>query len=194
MKHLRKMNARSICVLAGCVLVAAALIWAGVWYASAAFFASRCQTYTEILRAAMPPVQNAVPEAQADNRMPVLSIDGKDFVALIEFPAYNAELPVCNDWGEPNRYPCRFAGSAYDGTLVIGSTDGFGQMAFAEMLSVGDRVHLTDMTGSRYVYHITDIQISANANREMLCNGEGELTLFVKSAMDFDYRIIRCKA
>ena len=193
MKHFRKLNARRVCVLAGCVLVVAALVWAGVWYGSAAVYASRCQAYTQTLRKAMPPIQSAVPEARTDNRMPVLSAEGKDFIGLIQFPAYNAELPVCDDWGTPSRYPCRFTGSAYDGTLVIGSTDRTGQMDFAEMLSVGDTVYLTDVTGARYAYRITDIQISAHADRETLCAGEGKLTLFVKNTMGFDYRIIRCE-
>lgn len=194
MKRISKMNARSWCLLVGCILIVAALVWGGIWYGSAAVYASHCQTYIETLRGAMPPVQNAFPEERGDNRMPVLSADRQDFVALIEFPAFDSELPVCNDWTDSNRYPCRFAGSAYDGTLVIGSTDRSGQMEFAEMLSVGDTVYLTDMTGSRYAYHITDIQISDHADREKLCDGSGDLTLFVKNTMDFDYRIFRCKA
>lgn len=194
MKNMMRWNGRRVCLLAGSVLVAAALILGGIWYGSAAMDAENCKAYTETLHMAMPPIQNAVPETRADNRMPVLSAEGRDFVALIEFPAYDAELPVCDAWGSPNRYPCRFSGSVYDGTLVIGSTDRSGQMDFAEMLCVGDAVYIIDMTGCRYAYHITDIQISAHAGQELLCNGEGELTLFIKNTMDFEYRIIRCEA
>ena len=60
MKKKIEMNARSLCLLIGCLLVVAALIWGGIWYGSAVLYASRCQTYMETLRAAMPPVQNAV--------------------------------------------------------------------------------------------------------------------------------------
>lgn len=194
MKHLRKLNVRRLCVVSGSVLIAAALIWAGCWYGSAALYASHCRDYTQKIHAVMPPIQNAAPQARMDNRMPVLSAAGKDFVALIEFPAYDAELPVCNNWGSPNRYPCRFAGSVYDGSLVIGSTDRSGQMDFAEFLNVGDAVYLTDMTGSRYMYRITDIRIFDHADREVLCNGEGALTFFVKNTMGFHYRIIRCSS
>ena len=192
MKKSKELNVRNLCMIAGCTLITIALVWAVVWNGSASVYEKRCQEYAEKLLASIPPVKNSVSEERADNTMPILSADKIDFVALIECPAYDSVLPVSNDWGTPNKYPCRFIGSVYDGTLVIGSTDRIGQMDFSKDLSVGDAIYVTDMTGSRYGYRVSDIIISSHADKETLCRSDADMTVFIKNSMAFEYRIIRC--
>ena len=53
--------------------------------------------------------------------MPVESIDGNDFIGVLQIPALDLELPVISEWSYPNLRiaPCRFSGSAYLDDMVI---------------------------------------------------------------------------
>jgi len=48
------------------------------------------------------------------------------------------------------------------------------------------------MTGFRYGYVVSDIIVSAHADKELLCESDADMTLFIKNSMAFEYRIIRC--
>ena len=81
--------------------------------------------------------------------MPVLSLEGTDFMGILEFPLYDSVLPVSADWGNPLRYPHRLSGSIYDSSLQIGGTSQAGQYDFYRQVSVGDSLFFTDMEGNR---------------------------------------------
>ncbi len=192
MNSIKKISFSNLCIVAGCGLVMVALVMLVFWYASAAVYETRCDEYVNTLNAVLPETQNAVPEERLNNTMPILEAQGKDFVALLEFPTFGSTLPVCDDWGKPTAYPCRFTGSVYNNTLVIGSSDRKGQMNYVKDLSVGDSVYVTDMTGNRYAYQISDILISSDVDRDTLCSSDARLTIFVKHSMNFEYTILRC--
>ena len=192
MNSIKKIRLNNLCIVAGCGLIIGALVLLVFWYASAAVYETRCEEYVDTLNEILPDTQNAAPEKRLNNTMPILAAKEKDFVALLEFPAFGSTLPVCNDWGKPNAYPCRFTGSVYNNTLVIGSSDRKGQMDYVKELSVGDSLYITDMTGNRYTYQISDILISKDVDRDTLCSSDAQLTIFVKHSMNFEYTILRC--
>lgn len=183
---------RNLCIVAGCGLIVGALTLLVVNVASRSVYRSRCEEYVSVIQTALPPVNNAVAEPGRNNTMPVLPVDGVDFAALLELPAFETVLPVCNQWGSPGKYPCRLTGSVYDGTLIIGVEEHL--LPFAEQLYVGDLVTLTDMIGNRYSYRISDIEIHHRADTEALQDTDAPVTLFVKHAYSSKYTVLRLDA
>ena len=152
----------------------------------------RAEAYVQTLRTVIPEPQGAVPEERRDNTMPVLSLEGTDFVGILEMPGYASVLPVCADWGRPSKYPCCFSGSIYDGTLQIGGTSQKGQYDFYREISVGDAVYFTDVTGNRYACEVTDIRYEKHADQEALQRNDAALKLFIKNMYAFEYIVIFC--
>ena len=183
---------QKICVLAGiCLLVGAVVILAS-WRWNVHNAKKQAQYYVSTLQALIPEPQNAVPEERRDNTMSVLSVDGTDFVGMVELPRYGSTLPVCADWGNTNNYPCRFSGSIYNGTMQIGATTQKGQYDFYRELSVGDTVNYTDAEGNRYAFTITSLRYEKHADQTALQQQESALTLFIKNIYSFEYLIIFC--
>ena len=62
----------------------------------------------------------------ADEEMPRLELNGRDYIGLIGLPEYGVSLPVAADWDTglfPFRPAC-YSGTLYSGTLVIGGSGG----------------------------------------------------------------------
>ena len=126
--------------------------------------------------------------------MPALEIQGEDFIALLEIPTYGLKLPVCNVWDKTKviSYPCRFSGTAYQGTLAIGGYDQPGQFDFFDRISDGTEVTVTDMTGCIFYYVVDRVDRSKSAEAEVFIKDGTDLTLFVRDAQLLEYIILRC--
>ena len=127
--------------------------------------------------------------------MPVLELQGEDFVALLEIPSYGLKLPVSSSWdqGKVRSHPCRFSGTAYNGSLVIGGSDQPGQLDFLDRISDGTAVTVTDMTGRVFSYVVERVERSSAASAQRLADGQWDLTLFVRDAQLLEYIILRCE-
>ena len=186
------LSIRKICILAGIFLLIGAVVILALWRWNISRSEKQAQYYVSTLRTLMPEPQNAVPEERRDNTMSVLSVDGIDFVGLVELPRYESALPVGADWGKTSQYPCRFHGSIYDGTMQIGATTQKGQYDFYRELSVGDTVFFTDAEGTRYTFVITSLRYENHADQAALEKKEAPLTLFIKNIYSFEYLIVFC--
>lgn len=183
---------RKILIIVGACLLAAAMVLLIVWQWNIRTAEQKSKEYAAVIRELIPEPQGAVPEERRDNAMATLSVDGTDFVGLLEIPKYDSVLPVCDDWGNSAKYPCRFNGSVYDRTMRIGGTSQKGQYDFYRDISVGDNVFFTDMEGNRFSYTVTDICYENNADQSTLQRKESSLTLFIKNIHAFEYIIIYC--
>ena len=71
-----------------------------------------------------------------DMEMPEIQLSGLDnasCIGTLKIPALHLELPVLSEWSYPllRKAPCRYAGSAYKGNLVIAAhnySSHFGQI------------------------------------------------------------------
>ena len=192
MKKTNKSFISKICVLAGISLLVIGILALFFWQWNINSSIQKSETYVKTLRNLIPETQGSVPEERRDNSMSVLSIDGADFVGIIEMPRYESTLPVCANWGHLTKYPCRFSGSIYDSTLQIGATSQKGQYDFYREISVGDTVIFTDVEGNQYTYTVTNLQYEKHADQITLDREESVLTLFIKNVYDFEYLIISC--
>ena len=183
---------QKICIIVGVCLIIAAAVTLALWRWNIHNSDEQVQYYVNTLRSLIPEPQVAVPEERRNNTMSVLSVDGIDFVGLLELPRYESVLPVCADWGKTSRYPCRFTGSIYDGTMQLGATTQKGQYDFYRELSVGDTIHYTDVEGNRYTFTITSLCSEKHADQAALQRKEAALTLFIKNIYSFEYLVAFC--
>ena len=180
------------CILTGVGLLVAAAVLLFSWQSGIRTSAQQAIDCVQTLRTLMPEPQGALLEERTDNSMPVLSLNGTDYVGILELPAHASSLPVCADWGHSSKQPCRLGGSIYDGTMQIGGTSQKGQYEFYREISVGDSVYFTDMTGNRYTYAVKDIRYEKHANQAELASEDATLVLFIKNIYAFEYVMVFC--
>lgn len=193
MKNQKRSIFQNICLLAGAVMMAAALVTLVFWQWNIHASAKAAVEHVHTLRTLIPEPQGAMPEVRRDNSMPVLSLEGEDYIGILEIPAFGSALPVGAHWGHSSRYPCRLTGSVYDGSIRIGATTQAGQYDFYRDISVGDALYFTDMTGNRYGYVVADIRYTRHADEENPDSREADLMLFLQNVYAFEYIQIYCK-
>lgn len=192
MKIKNKPVISKICVLSGAFLLIVGVLILICWQWNINASIQKSGIYVKTLINLIPEPQDAALEERRDNTMPVLSIDGTDFVGILEMPRYELALPVGADWGSITKYPCQHDGSIYDCTMKIGATSQKGQYDFYREISVGDTVIFTDVEGNRYTYTVTNLKYESRADQTALNRADAALTLFVKNVYDFDYLIVSC--
>ena len=192
MKKKTNRIAGRICVLAGVLLLIIAVLLPFLWTLNVRASAEKMASCVSVMRTIIPEPQSAVPEERRDNTMPILSIDGTDYVGVLEMPRYGSALPVSADWGAVPKHPCRLSGSVYDKTMQIGGTSQKGQFDFYREISAGDTVYFTDMEGNRYTLAVSDLRYAKHADQEALQRCDASLTLFIKNIYAFEYLIVFC--
>ena len=147
------------------------------------------------MEAVLPERSPGVMDSYSVPEMPVLQVKGEDFIAVLELPALGITLPVGSSWDtrKVREFPCRFTGSVYDGTLIIGGSDQKGQFENFEQLEDGSAVILTDMTSAEFSYTIERIERAKSARADILTDDSCDLTLFVRDAYSMEYLLVRCK-
>lgn len=183
-----------ICLIVGGCLLICAMIALVYWRCNINSSQKRAEGYVSTLTSLMPAPQNAVPEERRDNTMPAVSIDGKDFIGIIEIPRFSSSLPVGGDWGNSSKYPCLFSGSIYDRTIQVGATTQKGQYDFYRDLSIGDALIFTDMEGNRFTYEIKSMCYEKHADPSLLATADADFVLFIKNIYAFDYLIVYCSS
>lgn len=156
--------------------------------------AKKCQEVAMEMNKLLPDRTSGVPGVYSDSVMPVLEINGADYVALLEIPAQGVVLPVSDQWNSMglSNSPARFSGSAYDKSLVIGGVDHPKQFGFCDEIKHDAVLSITDMTGAQFSYIVFRIDRSKHAQTQWLQNEEYDLTLFCRSAYSMEYIAVRC--
>ena len=185
---------RRISIVLGGVLIAGALILLAWWQVSIGISADKAAKNASLIQQMLGEPEPAVLEERSNNEMPVLSVEGVDFVGLLTFASQDAEIPIRGTWDNQLMYMSRYSGSIYDGSIVIGATTQKGQCDFHRDINVSDTLYFTDMTGKRYAYTVTDIRIRQQVDPAVLQNAEEDLILFIKSLYASEYTILFCDA
>ena len=142
----------------------------------------------------VPDAETGNPADYSDVQLPVLQLDGKEFSGRIRFPDYGCTLPMGHHWDTAalSKYPCRFWGSLYDGTLVVGGKDQSGQFDFFHRMDIGDKVIITDMTGVQFSFLVSRIDRSKTADSDILIQDSWDLTIFARDSQSLEYILLRC--
>ena len=183
---------QKICIIGGSCLILVAIAVLILWQWNIHTAEKNAKSYAETLLTLIPEGQNAVPEERSDNGMSVLSIEGTDFIGLLEMPRYGSVFPVGSAWGNADKFPCRFSGSIYDQSLKIGATTQKGQFDFYREISVGDALAFTDMEGNQFNLTVSNIRYVKHADTAAMGREDAALTLFLKNEFAMEYLIISC--
>lgn len=150
--------------------------------------------YVQAIEELLPERSSGFPGMYSNPQMPSLQVEGEDFVALMEIPAFGTTLPVGSTWdaGKTDVFPCRFWGSLYDSTMIIGGSAHPGQFDFFDRLEPGAAITVTDMMGCEYAYCVARIDRVRSASYERLSEGDFPLVLFAPNQFATEYLIVRC--
>ena len=115
-----------------------------------------------------------------EGEMPVIEIDGYDYIGVLQIPSLDLTLPVISDWSYPALQiaPCRYEGSAYDGGMVIAGHNfdsHFGKLA---QLEPGDEIKFIDLSGNTFTYAVAETEVLEATAIEEMVTGGWDLTLF----------------
>lgn len=195
MKKLLKSRLSTVCLVLGAALLIATGAILAVGQLQTRQARKDAVQILEKARILMPQAIDRVPEERGNNTMASQQIDGVNIAGVLEVPHFGTTLPLASGWdvGMVSSMPCRFGGSIYDSSLIIGAVDSEGQFSFASAMEVGDLIVLTDMEGGRYTYHVEAIQHAKHATRGKLQSGDYALTIFVKDSQNSQYLLLRCQ-
>ena len=188
---MRKVSPGLVCIVLGVVL----LLAAGSLYAynryEDAHAGAEAQTVVADLQQK---VETPEPEAESgplDPDLPVVEIDGNEYVGEISIPAIGIDLPVMSEWSYPRLKiaPCRQFGSSRTDDLVIAAHNYESHFGKLTSLSAGDSVTFTDMDGivNEYVldpHSVEEVEHSGYALVLYTCTygGKTRVTVFCDRA------------
>ena len=177
---MRKVSPGLVCIVLGVVL----LLAAGGLYAynryEDAHAGAEAQTVVADLQQK---VETPEPEAESgplDPELPVVEIDGNEYVGEISIPAIGVDLPVMSEWSYPKLKisPCRQFGSSRTDDLVIAAHNYESHFGKIGTLALGDEVRFTDMDGIENHYTVSAIEVHDPTDVEAVEHSGHDLVLY----------------
>lgn len=120
-------------------------------------------------------------DSQGQKPMVTETVDGYEYIGVVEIPALDIFLPVMAEWDYRRLTvsPCRFTGSYYSNDLVIcahNNSAHFGRLLYVD---IGADVYLTTVQGNTYHYQVSNREtVKPTALEEMITGDDWDLTLF----------------
>lgn len=149
------------------------------------------QLYREILESAAQPEFVRNPQMQ----MPTYKIDGRAYIGVLEVPSKDLTLPVMSEWSYSalRIAPCRYAGSAYSGDLVIAGHNYARHFSPVKRLKAGDKVDFTDADGNVFHYVVSKLETLEKTEVDRMIDADGwDLTLFTCNSGGSRRVAVRC--
>lgn len=129
-------------------------------------------------------------------QMPVIRINGHDYIGTISIPELEIRLPVMSIWSYPNLKiaPCRFSGSAYQGNMIVCAHNYRRHFRKIGTLNTGDEIVFEDVDGNVFVYTVVEKEILFPNEAEELISGDWDITLFTCTLGGRTRIVVRCKS
>lgn len=131
-----------------------------------------------------------------DMEMPVMEIDGYNYIGVLEIPALGLELPVMEEWDytRMKTAPCRYSGSVYRNDLIIAAHNYSSHFGNLQDLNFGDTILFTDMNGNRFEYQAVMTEMLDGMAVDEMKNNPWDLTLFTCTLSGQARVTVRCAA
>ncbi len=112
--------------------------------------------------------------------LPVIEIDGYEYVGCIDIPALDLKLPVMSEWDYDRlkTAPCRQFGSSRTDNLVIAAHNYKKHFGYLSKLEIGDTVFFTDMDGIENTYKVSVVDTLMPTEVERVQNSDYDLILY----------------
>lgn len=127
--------------------------------------------------------------------MPVVTVDGMDYVGIVTIPAIGVELPVLSQWSDAGAKtaPCRYTGSAYQDNMVLAGHNYSAHFKGLSELREGDAVVFTDVAGNVFRYTVAAVEVLGPYAIEDMCESGWPLTLFTCTYGGANRVTVRCE-
>lgn len=109
---------------------------------------------------------------RTDPNMPILQIDGLDYICLLETQGSDDRLPVLSARSADGT-PYRYGGTVAERSLIIG---GLPSELFS-LIQANELAVITDMLGCRYTYELKSVE-TADEISDSLASDQTDLVLF----------------
>lgn len=120
--------------------------------------------------------------------MPTATVDGYDYIGMLDIPSVGIHLPVMHDW-DMDRLKisaCRYSGSYYEDDLVICGHNYAKTFSPIRWVAIGAEVTFTNVDGTVIRYQVSNIEtVQPTAVAQMVLNDKNsdssaswDLTLF----------------
>lgn len=131
-----------------------------------------------------------------DMEMPVVEIDGNDYIGTLDIPSLDLSLPVMSEWSYPKLRiaPCRYAGTAYKSGFVISAHNYRTHFRPLSQIMAGDRVVFTDADGNVFLYQVEETQILEPTAIDDMLSEDWDLSLFTCTPGGTARLAVRCSA
>ena len=115
-----------------------------------------------------------------DPQIPVVMLDGYEYVGYVEIPILGLKLPVMSEWDDTRLKvaPCRQFGSSRTDDLVIAAHNYESHFGRLKDLSAGDTVTFTDMEGIVNTYCVEKIETLNPNEVDAVQNSGYDLVLY----------------
>ena len=115
-----------------------------------------------------------------DPELPVVELDGYEYVGYVEIPTLGLKLPVMAEWDYTRLQiaPCRQFGSSRTDNLVIAAHNYDTHFGKLKELSKGDTVIFTDMEGIVSTYCIEKLETLSPDAVDTVLNSGYDLVLY----------------
>ena len=130
-----------------------------------------------------------------DMDMPVETVDGHDYIGVLNLPALERELPVQSEWSDSNlkSSPCRYSGSVYLDNVVIAAHNYKKHFGPLQRLPIGSELTFTDIKGNVFTYRVVEIETLQPTAIEEMTESEYALTLFTCTLGGRSRVTVRCE-
>lgn len=130
--------------------------------------------YVDDLFAEEPSEEPELPE------LPVIEIDGRNYIGYLSIPYYSLELPIAEDCSLATlkTSPGRLYGQPKADTFVIGAHNYSSQFGKVRQIPVGEKIVFTDISGNSYSYKVESVTEVQPDQTEDVYNSGYDLALF----------------
>ncbi len=114
--------------------------------------------------------------------MPIINIDGYDYIGTLEVPSADIKLPVMDTWDYTRLKiaPCCYSGSVYTHDIVIAGHNYSTHFSPLKWMDEGTKVVFTDADGNEFDYRLSYKEVLEPTMVEDMVVGDGDwdMTLF----------------
>jgi len=126
--------------------------------------------------------------------MPVVEIDGYNYIGYISFETIDNVFPIIENWDYKRlkKAPCRYSGNLRDHNLVIAGHNyrsGFGKL---KKMQKGDRIYFTAMNGIMYEFEIELVEVMQPVEIEAMTESPWDLSLYTCTYDGKQRYTVRC--
>lgn len=141
------------------------------------------------------PEETASAETEPALEMPVVTVDGREYIGTLRIPVLDLELGILSRCSEEGLKiaPGRYTGNVSTGDLVIAAHNYASHFGRLGKLQTGDAVILTDTAGNSYAYQVDAQEILPPDAVAEMTESLWPLTLFTCTAGGSHRIAVRCR-